>query len=195
MRIKVRAHPLYKQIKKSLQDISPASWEGTGFRSVTINYAHPQKITNGQGALLHGSRWTAPGLCRAAYLCLDSNTTIKETLGKALKAGIPADMLQPRLVVAVTARLDRVLDLTQHVVAPPLESLLADDWEQDNDRKREALCQAFGRAAFTLGFDGIMVPSALDSSAINVVVFPDLLENEKDQLKVIGTENLEHWLQ
>ena len=56
------------------------------------------------------------------------------------------------------------------------ERMVAEDWRRANEKGREALCQAIGRAAFDAGFEGILVPSAQDENGRNLIVFPDQLK-------------------
>lgn len=55
------------------------------------------------------------------------------------------------------------------------DRIVGADWEAENRAGREAVTQAVGRAAAEAGFEGLVVPSAADPGARNVVVFVDRL--------------------
>jgi hypothetical protein len=61
---------------------------------------------------------------------------------------------------------------------------LRGDWRKLQDAGQEAISQAVGRAAWTLGLEGLMVPSACRADGVNLVVFPDFIP--PDRMKILG---------
>ncbi len=85
-----------------------------------------------------------------------------------------------RVFCAVELDLSRVLDLTAGEVRRRLvvsqSRMVAEDWRRQADAGKEALTQAIGRAAFSAGIEGLLVPSAALRGGANMVVFPPNLE-------------------
>jgi hypothetical protein len=63
--------------------------------------------------------------------------------------------------------------------------LMREPWMQLQQSGREALTQAVGRAAWTLGFEGLMVPSAENPVGLNLAVFNDFVP--LDRMKILGS--------
>jgi hypothetical protein len=86
-----------------------------------------------------------------------------------------ADML-PLVLVTVSATLHQVLDLTDGAVRRTLrvsqQRLCAEPWWIRQEAGEEALTQAIGRAAYSVGFEGLRVPCAVSKDGVNLVVFP-----------------------
>ena len=61
------------------------------------------------------------------------------------------------------------------VVEPFLAKAKKENWQNLQDKGREATRQAIGRAAQQLGIEGILFPSAVVTGAQNLVVFPENL--------------------
>jgi RES domain-containing protein len=81
-----------------------------------------------------------------------------------------------RVLVTLEVRLRRVLDLTGLEVQERLglnsEEMRGVLWRVDQAGWHEALTQAVGRAAFGLGLEAIIVPSAPQVGGKNLVIFP-----------------------
>ena len=63
------------------------------------------------------------------------------------------------------------------------------DWSKENDRGAESVTQALGRAAFDLGVQAILVPSAVKRPMRNVNVFANNL-GRGSSLKIRKVEKL-----
>lgn len=82
----------------------------------------------------------------------------------------------PRLLVAIEARLARMLDLTNPDIRRSLDltlaELAAEDWRKLRAAGRESLTQALGRAGAGVGGSGVLVRSAAVRRGVNGVIFP-----------------------
>jgi RES domain-containing protein len=106
------------------------------------------------------------------------------------------ETVSPRLLVAVEARLGRVLDLTSARVRRRLALAVHvwadEDWRQMQDDGRESLSQAIGRAVWQAGGSGLLAPSSAVRGGVNVVVFPRRL-GFGESVAVVEGEKLERW--
>jgi len=171
-------------------------WHGEAFRSAALPYACADKLIDGKGAYQHGSRWSAPRAFRCVNLSTAVDTAWQESHALAAYYGLKEAVLQPRVLVGVHLKLQRVLDLVGNVSLARetgLAEVLAEDWHRVNDGGSESLGQAFGRAAHHLGAEAIMAPSARVKDGRNIVVFPESLR-ARSQMKVIGENELDRWL-
>jgi RES domain-containing protein len=152
--------------------------EGAGFRSVGVRYATEEDLLSGHGASYYGGRWNPPGL-RAVYVSLSPVTAVKEAYQQFLHHGIAAAHIRPRVLVGVTMRLQRLLDLSDAQVRRRLgfrlQDLLEEDWNALQRQGGESWTQRTGRCAFETGFEGLLAPSVQDRQGTNVVVFPERL--------------------
>jgi len=156
------------------------------YRSATPRYAGSADVTSGFGARKHGGRWNPPGPFAAVYGSSSPETALAESLANFRYYGIPVADALPRSILALSVRLDRMLDLTDPKVRSPLRvtrrAMRQERWREAQDRGEEALTQAIGRAAFDAGFDGLRAPSAADAAGWNLVVFP--LRAGKDAIRL-----------
>ncbi len=161
-------HPKYKALTKDLRSAAGSlsrSWEGAAFRCVAPKWSRPEFLASGLGAARHGSRWMRPGLSPAVYAASTENIALKESRGNLRHFGVRKPAKTPRMIVQIDLRLVKVVDLTRLEEAlawPSLDELLSEKWESLNAAGKETLSQAFGRALFTLGFTGLIAPSARD---------------------------------
>lgn len=63
--------------------------------------------------------------------------------------------------------------------------LAQEPWRELQERGQEALTQAIGRAAWTLRFEGLIVPSSENPAGLNVVVFNDFVPF--DRMRILGS--------
>jgi RES domain-containing protein len=171
--------------------------EVTAYRSVELQYARSAHLLDGKGSMKHGSRWNAPGAFKTVSLCLEALGADQEALRRASYYGWTAEALRPRVRVAVTARLQKVLRMKQKGT-PALKQvvvneLLDEDWRKINDSGKESLSQALAWAAREQGAEGLLVPSATVDSAFNLIVFVDKLL-PGSQMKIENQEELDRWL-
>jgi RES domain-containing protein len=173
------AHPEYQRILQRIYGCSHLGkpWHGTFYRSPRLRYTNRADILSGKGSLISGGRWNACGAFSAVYGALSSETALKESLEQAHYFGLEGHTVFPRGLVAMKADLTNVLDLTSGIMRKHLliskKRIVETDWRKEQDKGREALTQAIGRAAHKTGFDGILAPSKADPAGIILVLFPE----------------------
>jgi RES domain-containing protein len=128
------------------------------------------------------------------YLSEQPETALREANEHFRYHNLPLWHGMPRVIVAVRAVLDVVLDLTASEIAgslpEPMATFLAEDWRAIMNRGDEATAQAMGRAARAAALQGLRVPSKPDPTGINLLVFPDAL-TEKSRLEVLNADDLD----
>jgi RES domain-containing protein len=90
-----------------------SSLEDVFFRSVERRYMDPDDVLSGEGTASKGGRFAAKGM-RAVYLSATDSGASKETTERKKRLGGEAlinTAKYPRVVYAVTVKLDRVLRL------------------------------------------------------------------------------------
>jgi RES domain-containing protein len=163
---------------------------------VSLEFAKPQQIVDGLGAMKSGGRWNPPGSIRVLYCSLNPGTAAEESMRLFEAAGLKRATVKPRLIVGIRYRLRGVVDLPQLVNAIPgasLAILMAEEWQKINARGQETLGQALGRALFRSGVEAFQVPSARVPHAINLVIFPSNLRPTSRQ-RVLEETELKTWL-
>jgi RES domain-containing protein len=99
----------------------------------------------------------------------------------------------PRLLVAIEARLTRVLRLTDPDIRRALDltvaELAAEDWRKLLAAGKESLTQVLGRAVAAAGGSGLLARSAAVKRGVNVVIFPGV--RAADHLEVVEGRKLE----
>ncbi|HEX4667846.1 MAG TPA: RES domain-containing protein [Chthoniobacterales bacterium] len=190
--MKVADHPQFETLRQRLQEAPELlqPWSGAAYRVTTLDYPNPRSILLGQGSYLHGGRWNAPDSFRAVYGSTEDTVAVAESRATADYAHVPWPFRNPRLLVAIELSLQSVLDLGRAEVRRKLglraEELGAEDWRRLQEQGEESLTQAMGRAAFTEGGEGMLVPSARVRGGVNVVYFP---ENQRATSKVTVLES------
>jgi RES domain-containing protein len=165
------------QLTHRFQALLPmaVAMETVGYRSVTPKYAQKQDILSGEGSRKSGGRWNPPGMV-AVYLSLTPEIAMAETLAHFHYRGIPVAAAMPRVFVAVTARLKRVLNITRGTIRQRLQiseqSLMNVDWRKEMAQGRTPVSQLVGQAAQAAGVEGLLVPSAAFRNGRNLIIFP-----------------------
>jgi RES domain-containing protein len=177
-------HPSFARLRRAVERCLPSAgpFRGTVFRSVTPRYATSSDLLSGQGARKHGERWNPPASFATVYTSLTPETALAETLAHYRHYRIPESQAMPRVFVAISVSLERVLDLTvggvRHALGVSLVRMRREAWRRAQSAGREALTQAIGRAAFEAGLEGLVVPSGPDAAGKNLVVFPASLRRQ-----------------
>ncbi len=192
----VAGHPRFETLRQRLEEAPELlrPWSGAAYRVTTLDYPSPKSILLGQGSYLHGGRWNAPGSFRAVYGSTEDTVAVAESRATADYAHVPWPFRTPRLLVAIELSLSAVLDLTRPEVLGILdlqaEELRAEDWRKVQEEGEESLTQAIGRAVFTQGGEGMLVPSARVGGGVNLAYFP---ENQRtiSRVTVLEAEKLE----
>jgi RES domain-containing protein len=196
--MKLQPNPFYRRVRQAVRE-HPSwqkSWSGIVFRSVPLQFAKPEQITDGVGPMKSGARWNPPGSIRALYCSLKPGTAAEESLRLFEAAGLKRATVKPRLIVGIRYRLKAVIDLPKLLEAiqgADLAELMAEEWPKINARGRETLGQALGRALFDAPLEGFLVPSARVPEAMNLVVFPRNLR-ETSRQQVLEETELRTWL-
>lgn len=154
------------------------SWRGLAYRCAGLEYASSKELISGEGTRQYGARWMAPGMERVVHLSTTEMTAIKESRGHFARYGWDAAAPEPRVLVALEVEVSRMLDLFHFDALHggfTVQQMLDDDWEHLNRLGKESLSQAVGRAAFCLGYEAILAPSAVFRRRRNVAVFPENL--------------------
>lgn len=169
-------------------------WSGTFFRFQTTEFPGAKDILSGEGAKLRGGRWNRPGIA-AIYGSTADITALEECKANDRYYGIQTR--SPRLLVAIEARLERVLDLTvpevRRALRYTLKASAAEDWRKVQQAGGESDSQALGRAIASAGADGLLARSSAVWAGMNVVVFPT--ERTQSRLSVVEGEKLARLIQ
>jgi RES domain-containing protein len=172
--------PPLDQLKMRLTGLLAAAvpFNGILYRSSTPKYAIERDLLTGMGSKRDGGRWNPIGVL-VVYASLTPETAMAETLAHNRYFRIPVEDAMPRTFVAIKARLQVILDLrVGHVrqrLQVSLDRILTVDWRKEMLANREPITQALGRAAYAVGWEGLIVPSAADPEGNYLLVFPENL--------------------
>jgi RES domain-containing protein len=173
--------PPLEQLKARLTRLLPtaAPFATAVYRSSTPRYATETDLLTGDGSKRRGGRWNPIGLA-VVYGSLTPETAMAESLAHHRYYGISVKDAMPRTFVAIDANLQTVLDLrlgsVRQRLQVSLDRILAVDWRKEVRAGREPITQTLGRAASDVGLEGLIVPSAVDPSGHNLLVFPNNLQ-------------------
>jgi RES domain-containing protein len=169
-------HPDYDQMlrRSATLDAHISSLREVVFRCSEPTYATKEDLLTGDGSRKHGGRWNPPSSFATVYAAFSDSTALAEAKAHFVYYGLdPANAL-PRTIVAIDAKLVKVLDLTDGTVRKTLgvsaTRMRGDDWRKLNRRGAESLTQAIGRAGYESGLEGLIVPAC--DGGRNVVWFP-----------------------
>ena len=119
---------------------------------------------------------------------------VAESRATADYAGVPWPFRTPRLLVAIELSLQGVFDLTDVSIRKTLgltiDGLKEEDWRKTQERGAESFTQAIGRAVFTSGGEGLLVPSARVTGGVNVVYLPEN-HRKSSRVTVLESEKLD----
>ena len=152
-------HGLVERAPRQLADVN-------GFR----NQAPGFDPSSGQGALLNGGRYNAPGSFPTVYLCSTRECTVAELTRQATQQGLRiADLLPRELWEVSTVEPIAVLDLTDPETLQHL-SLAHSDLIRNDFRPT----QQIGQAAHDAGYRAIRSPSATGIDVVHAVFCHEL---------------------
>ncbi len=168
------------------------AFSGTAYRSCTPEYATEMDLVTGDGSKLHGARWNPKGIA-VVYAASSPETAMAESLAHNRYFGIPVQDAMPRTFVAISVKLKRLIDLRQSSVRQRLhvsmDGILTVDWRKEVKAGHLPITQAIGQAAFDVGLEGLIVPSAADLEGFNVLVFPENLK-KISEIRVLNSDRL-----
>jgi RES domain-containing protein len=183
---------LQKAFAKCLAHLS--QWKGELFRSASPRYANKGDIITGVGSKIAGARWNPPGAFHTVYGSLDVEAAVAEALAHFRHFALPVSKAMPRVIVALEAKLQRVLDITKgatrRVLGVSTERMLEEPWREEQKKGREALTQAIGRLAFEASFEELLVPSAARRGGVNLIIFPANLDSPISWLRILNKDEL-----
>ncbi|MHB1560844.1 MAG: RES family NAD+ phosphorylase [Isosphaeraceae bacterium] len=185
----VSPHPEFDRILEAMKTCQGVAWGGVTYRSVVPQYAGSLQLIDGLGSQRFGARWNTKGEFRVVYASLDEMTAMRESTSHNRHYGIPVHQAFPRVFAAIEFQLNSVLMLNDTGVQSRLgvaaAQLAQEPWRELQERGQEALTQAIGRAAWTLRFEGLIVPSSENPAGLNVVVFNDFVPF--DRMRILGS--------
>jgi RES domain-containing protein len=135
---------------------------------------------SGDGARRLGGRFNPPHSFPVLYLCLTRPCVVAELTRQAERQGLSVDALLPRELFAISAELDRVLDLTKTETLDAL-GITAPDLVREDHR----FTQEIGEAAHELGFQAIRSPSATGVDNL-LAIFPEKLAGAVLEVNLLG---------
>jgi hypothetical protein len=113
------------------------------------------------------------------YASLTPEIAMAEALAHSRYFGFPIEAAMPRTFVAIEVTLSALIDFRLGFVRQrlrvSLDRILFVDWRKEVRAGREPITQSIGRAAFEVGVEAMIIPSAADSSGPNLMVFPSNL--------------------
>lgn len=179
--MKAKAHPRYKEFKlwfaSRLGDARRLRRDC--FRVAGPRHTTATEIVQGVGAYKAGGRWNPVGVMDVVYLSTDPITATAEAVEHFRYYRLPQSQAMPKVIVTVAVDAPAVLDLTDPAVRATMpvrmSDLLVEDWRATMNAGREAMSQAFGRAAFAAKLNGLIVPSKPHRGGVNVLIFPQRL--------------------
>ena len=185
-------HPRFAELRDEFRDHPDwfTPWVGTLFRFQTVDFPASKDVLNGKGAAGRGGRWNSAGLA-TVYGSTTDTTALEECKAHDRYYGIVTK--GPRLLVAIEARLTRVLDLTNPDIRRALDitlaELAAEDWRKLQAAGKESLTQVLGRAVAESGGSGLLSRSAAVHRGVNVAVFPGVCR--ADRMAVVEGDKLD----
>jgi len=160
-------------------------WKGVYFRSVEYRFMDPEDVLSGAGTQAEGGRFAAKGK-RAVYLSASDSGASKEvTARKSRLGGVGQISLAkyPRVVYAVTTKLERTLDLSDLEASEAAKEVVAACLEE-NDL---TISMQLARELEAAGIQGLFFQSVVVGGDKNLVVYRSncagdelVLQNEKE---------------
>jgi RES domain-containing protein len=169
--------PTLNQFRTRLTRLLPlaAAFAETVYRSSTPQYVNESDLLTGEGSRRNGGRWNPVGVA-AVYASLTPETAMAETLAHNRYYGIAVADAMPRTFVAMAINLQAVLDfrlgIVRQRIQASLDRVLTVDWRKEVRAGREPITQAIGRAASEVGWEALIMPSAVHPNGHNLLVFP-----------------------
>ncbi len=170
--------PTLRQIQKRLSLLieGAVQFDGIVFRSSSPKYANDSDLVSGIGSKLYGQRWNTAGIA-VVYASLTPETAMAETLAHYRYFGIPIEEAMPRVFVGIHVKMSNVLDLRVPGILRRIgvskRGLLVTDWRRELSTGHVPITQLIGLAAFELGVEGLLVPSAAEKKGTNLLLFPN----------------------
>jgi RES domain-containing protein len=185
-------HPRFAELRDEFR-VHPewfTPWSGTLFRFHTVDFPTVKDVLSGDGARKHGGRWNPPGFS-TVYGSTTDTTALEECQASDRYYGVVTK--SPRLLVAIEADVNRMLDLTNPDLRRELDvtlmELAAEDWRKLLAVGKESFTQALGRAVAATGGSGLLARSAAVRRGVNVVIFRGVCPG--DELQIVDAAKLD----
>jgi RES domain-containing protein len=188
-------HVRFDELRKALHRCLALArvWSGIVYRSTSVKYATSADLLSGVGSKRNGGRWNPIGSFETVYTSTMPDTAMDEAFAHHRYFGIPIHKAFPRVFVAISAKLSKVLNLTDGKVRQhlriSLNKMFSEDWRREQDLGKESLSQTIGRAAFENGLEALLVRSAASSNGEGLVIFPTNLITTS-RLEILNASDL-----
>ena len=150
--------------------------EGDVFRFNHPRFSSTKDVLSGKGCLHANGRWLTKGAIRASYTSLAPESALAESLASNRYYGFPDSISTPMVLVSAIARLSKVINLCDGAVRKRLilsrKSICEVDWRKENRNGKECVTQAWGKAVYAAGAEGLLVPGGAWEDGRNLIVFP-----------------------
>jgi RES domain-containing protein len=186
--------PSLRQLKRRLQILlsSAVPFVGTVYRATSPKYATEADLLTGEGSRRYAGRWSPTGLA-VVYAAMTPEAAMAESLAHNRYYGIPVEDAMPRTFAGIQVRLNVVLDLRAGEIRQRLQfserHMLGLDWRKELEAGRQPVSQTIGQAAYEVGFEGLIVPSAARPKGHNLLVFPNKLR-QSSKIAILNPEHL-----
>ncbi len=184
--------PTLAQLIRRLKAVKTSRTTLTAYRSATPEFAKQTDLLTGEGSRLYGSRWKPRGIA-AVYASLTPETAMEESLSHFRYEGIALHAAMPRMFVAIQAKLSKAVDSTEGANRKRLpvaeRGLLECDWRREMASVAVPLPQLLGQPASEAGLEALIVQSATDATAPNIVIFPENLR-KSNPLSILSPDKL-----
>jgi RES domain-containing protein len=171
------------------------SWIGTAdpiddtfFRSVERRHMDPDDVLSGEGTVASGGRFAAVGV-HAVYLSTTDTGASKETTARKSRLGgsaLISTAKYPRIVFAVTTKLQRVLRLEDLGSSGPGGDVKKACLEEGNLAASVDVATQLEKA----GIQGVIFPSVVKGGDDNLIVY--VANCEADALKIQNEDEFIH---
>jgi RES domain-containing protein len=174
-------------LRAALDEVASAAkpFESDCFRSVELDYAHPDDVISGEGTRLPGGRFVPKGT-RAVYASLDEDTATKEVTERKARLGGRAQIdlrAYPRLTYVIGVKTATCADLRSVDPSSALGRALTAALNSSGLEQSQEL----GKYLIAKGLQALLVPSAVCSGA-NIIVLLDA--NPSPKVEISNRENV-----
>jgi RES domain-containing protein len=180
------------ELRGVLTKVQGRSSQGLYYRVIRPKYMNGPLST--KGSVVTGGRYNPKDDFGVLYFAEDLVVGLAEV--RMILQGMPEFTRQKpatRLILCVSVTISNVLDLRDEATMETLGTSLQElcgPWEQYDYAGKLAPTQQLGSAVFLVqSFQGILYPSAKDSSKHNLAVFPDRL-GEKDSVEIADDDGM-----
>lgn len=112
--MKVKEHPEYPRLESAMKVAAGHAlhWEGVFYRSAPPKWSAGRDMLTGAGSVKAGGRFNATGSFPMVYGSTTPELAMVESLAFQRRAGLPVEWAMPLVFKAISAKVERLLDLT-----------------------------------------------------------------------------------